>query len=666
MLFLGSVVASRVYARDGTPAVWLGSTLAFAWLTIAWRGAVPTAGRCLVATWSAILVLALAGHLVDGASFPAALRAALGVVVQASLMCLLYRSLRARLTRIPPLPHAASLPPLEAWRREWAPREIRDLLMLAFAATAATVLVLPIGVHPLIWAGEAPTTVLLRWTVQSVVTCFVGGACLLLIASAPRTWHRQPRAALLPLLIAASAGAVWLVLVVSDRPISWLLLLPSLYAGVVLPPWGTALHSLAMTCTAAALSALPRFDDSFDDPFPAEMTVLMLAGASTFVALALALLSQARREAVAELDARNRALAQQADLFQVVFDSMGDGLLLVDDRGGVTLSNAAAKALLGKPVPRSRLSDWSEYFGLRRLDGSPLRDAPGSPGNEDGDATVVVTTPGSTRVLTARARAVDTDDGNVSVVLFSDKTAEQERLSELTGFAGTVAHDLRAPLTGLEGWLELAKEALEDGDPEEAARMLSRTRLGASRMRQVVQDWLDYAVGRDGALAPRAVPVQDVAMEVASTFVGSGHDPEPRFVVDAPHVVEADPAMTRQVLANLVTNAVKYAVPGEPARIWVTTREDIEQGWVRIDVSDRGRGIPPGEEERIFEEFHRAPNHHGTVHGTGLGLALCRRIVTRHGGVISAHNNPAGGATITFTLPAHRVAARDGLAVRSR
>ena len=79
---------------------------------------------------------------------------------------------------------------------------------------------------------------------------------------------------------------------------------------------------------------------------------------------------------------------------------------------------------------------------------------------------------------------------------------------------------------------------------------------------------------------------------------------------------------------------------------------DEEDGFVRVEVSDSGVGLPPGEEDLVFEEFHRAEAHAASFAGTGLGLSLCRRIVNRHGGSIWARNNPDRGATFTFTLPA--------------
>jgi signal transduction histidine kinase len=118
--------------------------------------------------------------------------------------------------------------------------------------------------------------------------------------------------------------------------------------------------------------------------------------------------------------------------------------------------------------------------------------------------------------------------------------------------------------------------------------------------------------------------------------------------------VRADRDLIRQLLANLLGNAVKFARPGSAAHLEISSREDDEPVWIRIDVADRGLGLPAGEEELIFEEFHRATEHAEGVEGTGLGLSLCRTIVARHGGSITAFTNEHGGATFTMTLPIAR------------
>ena len=111
-------------------------------------------------------------------------------------------------------------------------------------------------------------------------------------------------------------------------------------------------------------------------------------------------------------------------------------------------------------------------------------------------------------------------------------------------------------------------------------------------------------------------------------------------------LVPLDAVLIEQVFINLVENAVKYTPPGTPIEISATAVE----GAVRVDVSDRGPGLPPGEETRIFEKFYRAPGATSTS-GVGLGLTICRGIITAHGGRIWAENRPGGGAVFHFTLP---------------
>ena len=107
-----------------------------------------------------------------------------------------------------------------------------------------------------------------------------------------------------------------------------------------------------------------------------------------------------------------------------------------------------------------------------------------------------------------------------------------------------------------------------------------------------------------------------------------------------------DDVLIEQVLINLIDNALKYTPAESPIEV---TAED-GGGTVLIEVADRGPGLPPGEERRIFEKFHRAEAG-PTVRGAGLGLAICRGIVHAHGGRIWAENRPGGGVTVRFTLP---------------
>ncbi|MBK8435849.1 MAG: ATP-binding protein [Austwickia sp.] len=129
--------------------------------------------------------------------------------------------------------------------------------------------------------------------------------------------------------------------------------------------------------------------------------------------------------------------------------------------------------------------------------------------------------------------------------------------------------------------------------------------------------------------------------------------------MQAPLAVEADTRALRQVLTNLIGNAVKYTKPGQRPHIEVRT-ESAPSGMVAIIVADRGIGIPEGQERDIFREFHRAAEHATAYPGTGLGLAICRRIVERHGGTIAARRRPGGGTLVSLTLPGTQACCSQG------
>lgn len=348
---------------------------------------------------------------------------------------------------------------------------------------------------------------------------------------------------------------------------------------------------------------------------------------------------------VTQLENERAHATRQTEVLQAVFDSMEDGIVVLGADRELRMHNQAAVRLLGREMPPQKPENWAAYFGVTHIDGRPAREE--DMGSVD---YLAVSIDGRRRVLHERATLLASPPENGLVVYFSDATAEHERLKELRGFAGIVAHDLRAPLTSMEGWLEMAEESLTSagGPTDEARGMLERARQSNRRMREVIEDWLSYAVDRDGAVQTSDFPLAGPVNVVVAGLVGRGPH---HFSVNTPHHVHADQALVRQLLDNVIGNASKYTRAGEHPHIEISSRRD-GPGRIRVEVADRGIGLPEGEEERIFQEYQRGSRLTDQYVGTGLGLALCRRIVERHGGTISARSNEHGGATISFTLPA--------------
>jgi K+-sensing histidine kinase KdpD len=212
----------------------------------------------------------------------------------------------------------------------------------------------------------------------------------------------------------------------------------------------------------------------------------------------------------------------------------------------------------------------------------------------------------------------------------------------LAAFAGQVSHDLKNPLTAIVMSLEMVQEEVaHDGD---LTMLVGRARRGADRMGALIAELLDFArAGDHAAEDPVDLAVEmnhvldDVAGRVASEHVTVGPLP----------VVRGDAGQLRAVLQNLVDNAAKFTPPSTQPDISVTAcRPD---GHWRIQVADRGPGIPAAARDTVFEPLTRLDK---TVEGAGIGLATCRRIVEAHRGRIWVEDNPGGGAVLWFELPA--------------
>lgn len=224
----------------------------------------------------------------------------------------------------------------------------------------------------------------------------------------------------------------------------------------------------------------------------------------------------------------------------------------------------------------------------------------------------------------------------------------REQREALLGFAGRVAHDLQGPLSVVEGWTTELAAAVQHDPLATAAGVPAMTDriLGAARQaRSLVADLLADAAARDRAPVRTCVDLTALANDVAQA-----HTARADIVIGDVGTVAGDAALLRQVLGNLIDNAAKYVREGARATIAVTGRRVGDVLVVR--VTDDGVGVPPGQHERIFDEFERA--RADSYPGTGLGLSICRRIVERHGGRIHAFDRDDGrtGAVFELTLPA--------------
>lgn len=237
------------------------------------------------------------------------------------------------------------------------------------------------------------------------------------------------------------------------------------------------------------------------------------------------------------------------------------------------------------------------------------------------------------------------------------KIAELHRSNEeLQKFAYIASHDLQEPLRMVASYTQLLSRRYKGRLDADADDFIAFAVDGASRMEQLIQDLLAYSrVGTNGTTfveTSSEEAMQQALVNLRGAIVQSGalitHDPLPRVLADDTQLI--------QLFQNLLGNAIKYQGPGVPT-IHVSVSCDDAELW-KFSVKDNGLGIEPQFFDRIFGMFQRLHKREEFA-GTGMGLAICRKIVERHGGSISVESSPGQGSTFHFFLPAAAAASQD-------
>jgi len=353
----------------------------------------------------------------------------------------------------------------------------------------------------------------------------------------------------------------------------------------------------------------------------------------------------ARRATMAIENARLYRDSEERAQASRVLASIGDGVLLVDRDGRVRLWNAAAERITGLAA--------GDVLGHRLAEVVP------------GWNTGTVPLELDDRELWLDVSAVATEDG--TVYAFRDLTHERALETMRQDIVATVSHELRTPLAAIYGAsLTLRRE---DVELEEQLRrkLLEVIAEESGKLSEIVNDLLlasQLDSGKLNANVEACDPREIAALEVAAART---HLPENvELALSAPAElpqVAADVGQLRQVLSNLIDNAIKYSPAGGMVAVDVEPREHF----VRFSVRDRGLGIPREEQARIFEKFYRLdPDMTHGIGGTGLGLYICRELVRRVDGRIWVESDGRTGSTFVVEIPRENVARANDNGTRSR
>jgi two-component system, OmpR family, phosphate regulon sensor histidine kinase PhoR len=340
---------------------------------------------------------------------------------------------------------------------------------------------------------------------------------------------------------------------------------------------------------------------------------------------------ESRREAESRSDAA-RALAH-----------VSDGVVLTDDEGRVRFWNPAAEKLTGIAEHGAAGRELAKLLpGWERLTRQP--DALGGVGG----AAVFPIQLGHERWLSVTS--VDFGEGVVYAI--RDVTEERglERLR--SEFVATASHELRTPMTSISGAARTLLRRDTDLEPEQHRSLLEMIVEESDRLARIVDQILLASRIEAGELDVVAAPCD--AREIVGSVLDTARLRAPRgieLVLDAPDDVSAvacDSDRLRQVLVNLVDNAIKYSPGGGEVRVELAESHDM----LRFAVHDEGLGFDPARADELFERFRRLDPHltYG-IGGTGLGLYICRELVRRMGGSIWAHSEPGQGSSFVFELP---------------
>jgi two-component system sensor histidine kinase VicK len=320
------------------------------------------------------------------------------------------------------------------------------------------------------------------------------------------------------------------------------------------------------------------------------------------------------------------ALREERDRLSAIFEALSDGVMVVSPDGEVRFSNASAKDLIdadGRAI--DALRPWLRRAAIRAV--------------VENDVLRV-----DEHVYSLNARFLPAEGAVLAVV--RDRTDEMRREVAERDFVSNAAHELRNPIAGISGAVEVLRAGAKD-DPIARDHFLGRLSEDAERISRLTESLLTLArmeaVGEGGSEALDVALVIEEATEAVAVPEGI----DVRVEYSGEPAASGDRVLLRQVLIGLLTNAFKHTPP--PGRVEI--RAEQENGEVMISVADSGEGIAPEDIDRIFERFYRGT---GSLEkeGFGLGLSIARRMVDVMGGELEVESSEGKGATFTVRLQA--------------
>ncbi|QLK27344.1 ATP-binding protein [Natrinema zhouii] len=372
---------------------------------------------------------------------------------------------------------------------------------------------------------------------------------------------------------------------------------------------------------------------------------------------------------ITERKQREQQLREREERYRDLFTSMSEGYCVIERVDTPPAEPIDFRYVEANPA-------FEKHTGLADIVGETIREAvPGAEREWFETYNTVVETGESVRFereLAAQSRVLECyafpvggeTDAQVGVLFMNvtERVERERRLEELVErleisnerleqFAYAASHDLQEPLRMVSSYLQLVERRYGDELDEDGREFIDYAVDGADRMREMIDGLLEYSRVETAGEPLEPVDLNAVLENVLDDLRLRFEESNGEVTADSLPIVEGDRGQLRQVFQNLVDNAIEYSGDGPP-RITVSAECRSGDGpeW-EVSVSDNGIGVDPEYSDQIFDVFHSYPDRE-EYDGTGIGLAICERIIERHGGEIWVTSEPSEGSTFTFTLPA--------------
>lgn len=370
------------------------------------------------------------------------------------------------------------------------------------------------------------------------------------------------------------------------------------------------------------------------------------------------------------VNALQQQLSQVATKSDIIINSIADGVVVVDTQGIVQLLNPAAQNMTGWPNHDAIGLDYRSVIKLTDATGNPIPEElspikqvlASSESMTNNDLTLMTKSNKKIQVSLVVSPVGEDSHAAGVIAVFRDITREKEEERQKAEFISTASHEMRTPVAAIEGYLGLAMNPATAVIDEKAKAYLQKAHESTQHLGRLFQDLLTVSKAEDARLIPRqqAIDMISFTREIVDSLAPKAKEKN-LFINYTPGETDgdgnkrispvyyglADPDHMREVLSNLIDNAIKYTVSGS-----VTVDVTGDANSVTVHVTDTGLGIPPEDLPHLFQKFYRVDNSDTrTIGGTGLGLYISRRLTEANSGHISVTSTYGKGSTFSVQVP---------------